>query len=136
MDFRIQDVPKSSVSEFSFGAMACCITSYNISLAVHHGLLTKGAFVIISIAGIIFVGWLIWFFRMYLGDRTVIAMPRSSGRVVEIVNWILFAIWVLTTWVTGACSPICGIASWCLWCASFLYYIFSTGSRTTADKEM
>lgn len=127
--FRFQDLPKSFVSEFSFGAMACCITTYNVSLYLHHGITTKGAMGVITAAGIIFLGWIIWVFTMYLGGRLIIPMPVKAGRISEIINWLLCAIWILISLVPKVCHPGWAIASWCLWAVSVGYYIYSVANE-------
>ena len=124
MDFRLQDVPKSFVSEGAFGTMASCIITYNISLAMNDNTLTTGALTIISLGGLVFVGWLIWLFRKYLSGRKIIAMPRKAERVSETANWILFALWILTSWVKGMCHPVWVAVAWCLLAVSIGYYFY------------
>ena len=124
MDFRIQDLPKSFVSEASFGAMACCIISYQVSVARHQGDVTLGGYTVIAIGGLIFVVWLLWALRKYLSGRKVIAMPRRAGRVSETVNWLLFTLWILTAYVDKMCHTAWVVVAWCLLAVSIGYYFY------------
>lgn len=123
MDFKIDEVSGSAVSRFSFGLMACSIVSYNISLAAHNGKTTTGAWVLMTIAGIVLLAWLIWFFYMYLSGNKVIAMPRTPSIFSTVINWIILILWTLSDFVSIACHPILGICSWCLFAASVIYYV-------------
>lgn len=121
MDFNINDVSGGVVSKFTFGMLACLITSYSVSMAANNNEWTTGSVVIISIVGILLVAWLIWFFAMYLGGKKIVQMHGKSYVVVEGVNWILFAIWVASEYVWKA-NPCWVIAAWSLFAFSTLFY--------------
>lgn len=123
MNFNIQDISKSVVSAFCFELMACCMISYDISLKTNPES-SVGSYVLVSIAGIVFLGWLIWFFRMYLGDRQVAKLSGKTGRVVEVINWIIFALWITVSFVDALCHPVVLIVAWILFFASLTYYVF------------
>lgn len=94
MDFNINDVSGGVVGKFTFGMLTCLLTSYSVSMAVHNQEWTFGSIFIISAVGLLLLAWLIWFFYMYLGGRKVVPVHRKPGAVVEVINGILFAIWV------------------------------------------
>lgn len=123
MDFKIDDVSGSAVSKFAFGIMACCIISYNSSLQAHNGETTKGAYVLMSMAGIMLLAWLIWFFYMYLSGKKIVAMPRKPGVVTEAINWIIFILWILSDFVFISRHPLVGIFAWCLFAVEVIYYV-------------
>ena len=123
MEFKIDEVSGSAVSKFSFGIMACSIVSYNISLASHNGATTTGAWVLMSVAGIVLLAWIIWFFYMYISGNKVIAMPRRTSIVSTVINSIIFILWILSDFVKAACHPIMGICVWCLLAVSVIYYV-------------
>lgn len=136
MDFRIDDVSGSKVSRFSFAMMACCIISYNISLFVHNGHETTGGYVLVSMAGIVLLAWIIWFFYMYLSGRKVQPMPRKPGLVTEVINWIIFIIWILSDFVSIVRHPLVGICAWCLFAVSVIYYVvFCLKSVDSSSQE-
>ncbi len=121
MNFNINDVAGGVVSKFSFGMLACLITTYGVSNAFHHGERTIGSWVILSVMGIILLGWLIWFFYMYLSDKRVVPVHRKSGQVVEVVNFILFAIWIFSEYFWRA-NLLWVIVAWSLYAFSVIYY--------------
>ena len=121
MDFNINDVSGGVVSKFAFGMLDCLLTSYSVSMAAHNQEWTSGSIVIICAVGILVLAWLIWFFYMYLGGRKVIPVHRKPGAVVEVINWILFAIWVASEYLWKA-NPLWVIVSWCLFAFSVVYY--------------
>ncbi len=121
MNFNINDVSGGVVSKFTFSLLACLITSYGVSVAAHNGDMTTGTFVIISIAGIVLLAWLIWFFYMYLNGKRVVSVHRKAGAIVEGINWILFAIWVASEYVWKA-NPLWVIVAWALFAFSAIYY--------------
>ncbi len=121
MDFNINDVSGGVVSKFAFGMLTCLLTSYSVSMAVHDQAWTTGSFVIISAVGILVIAWLIWFFYMYLGGRRVVPVHRKPGAVVEVINLVLFAIWVVSEYLWKA-NPIWVILAWGLYAFSALYY--------------
>lgn len=121
MNFNISDVSSSVVSKFTFNLLACLMTSYDVSMAAHNGDWTNGSFALISIAGIILLAWLIWFFYMYLGGRKVVRIQSRPGVVVEIINWILFAIWIASDCIWES-NPLWVVAAWCLFAFSAVYY--------------
>ena len=123
MDFKIDEVSGSAVSRFSFGMMACCVISYNISLAMHGGDTTTGAYVLMTMAGIVLLAWLIWFFNMYINGKKVMGMPRRPGVVTEAINWMIFILWILSDFVSIARHPLVGILAWCLFAVSVIYYV-------------
>lgn len=123
MDFKIDEVSGSPVSKFAFGMMACCIISYNISLQAHSGETTTGAYVLMSMAGVMLLAWLIWFFYMYFSGKKVLSMPRAPGVVTEAIDWIIFILWILSDFVSKACHPLVGISAWCLFAVSVIYYV-------------
>lgn len=122
MDFKIDEVSGSAVSRFSFGMMACCVISYDISLAVH-GVTTTGAYALMTMAGIVLLAWLIWFFNMYISGKKVVAMPRKPGVLSEAVNCVIFILWILSDFVSIARHPLVGILAWCLFAGSMIYYV-------------
>lgn len=123
MDFKIDEVAGSAVSRFSFGMMVCCVISYDISLAVHNGDTMPGAYALMTMAGIVLLAWIIWFFNMYIGGKKVIVMPRKPGIVSDAVNWILSIIWILSDFVSITRHPLIGIFAWSLLAVSLGYYI-------------
>lgn len=123
MDFKINEVSGSTVSRFSFGMMACCVISYDISLAVHDGAATTGAYALMTMAGIVLLAWLIWFFNLYISGKKVIAMPRKPGVVTEAINWMILVLWILSDFVSIARHPLVGILAWCLFAVSVIYYV-------------
>ncbi len=130
MNFNINDVSRGTVSKFAIGLLSCLLTSYNVSLAVH-GDTTTGGLIIISLAGIIIVGCLIWFFKLYLSGKRIPTIPHKPGVVSEIINWILFSIWVLSEYFFKT-SPLWVIGAWCLYAVSSVYclvYIYKNGSE-------
>lgn len=123
MDFKIGDVSGSTVSKFAFGIMQCCIISYNISLCVHNGDVTSGAYVLMTMAAIVLISWLIWFFYVYIKGKKVRKMPPRPGAVAEGCNWVIFILWILSDFVSIARHPIVGICAWFLFGASVVYYV-------------
>lgn len=121
MDFNINDVSGGVVSKFTFGLLACLLTSYSVSVAVHNRESTTGTWVIMGLSILILIAWLIWFFYMYLGGKKVIPIHRKPGAMVEVINWILFAIWVLSEYLWKT-NPLWVIVAWCLFAFSVIYY--------------
>ena len=121
MDFNINDVSGGVVSKFAFGMLSCLITSYHVSMAVHNREWTTGSIVILSAVGILFVAWLVWFFYMYLNGKKIVPIHRKPGAVVEVINWILFAIWVASEYLWQS-NPLWVIVAWCLFAFSAIYY--------------
>lgn len=132
MDFKIDEVSGSPVSRFSFGIMACCVISYDISRAVHNGETTAGGYALMTTAGIVLLAWLIWFFYMYITGKKVIAMPPKPGVVTEAFNWIIFILWILSDFVSIARHPLVGIFAWCLFAVSVIYYVMYCYRNTTS----
>ncbi|MDE6554219.1 MAG: hypothetical protein K2K98_14860 [Muribaculaceae bacterium] len=122
MKFKISDVSGSAVSRFSFGIMACCITSLNIVLHSHNGYYTTWAYVWQTIAGIVLLAWIIWFFYMYISGKKIPIIPGKAGTLAEAVNWLIFVIWILSDFVSAVRHPLLGIIAWCLLAASVIYY--------------
>ncbi len=121
MGFNINDVAGGVISKFTFGMLACLITSYGVSKAAHGGEFTTGSWVILSAVGILLLAWLIWFFFMYLNGKQVVPVHRKPGAVVEVINFILFAIWIASEYVWKA-NPLWVIVAWCLYAFSAIYY--------------
>ncbi len=121
MDFNINDVSGGVVGKFTFGLLVCLTTSYSVSMAAHHGEWTTGSWILISAAGIVLLAWLIWFFYMYLNGKKVSPVHRKPGQVVKVINFILFAIWVVSEYVWKA-NPWWVIVAWCLYAFSAIYY--------------
>lgn len=136
MNFKIDDVSGSPVSRFSFGMMACSVISYDISVAVHNGATTKGAYALMTMAGIVLLAWLIWFFNMYVSGKKIIAMPRKPGVVSEAINLIIFILWILSDFVSIARHPLVGILAWCLFAVSVIYYVvYCYRNAYSEDKD-
>lgn len=121
MNFNINDVSGSPVSKFAFGLIACLVCSYNVSVAAHHGDITTGAYILLGLSFLLLLVWLIWFFYMYLGGRQVIQIHPEAGKVVRVINWIIFVIWCLSDFFWQA-SPVWVICVWSLLAISALYY--------------
>ncbi len=121
MEFNINDVSGSPISKFAFGLIACLICSYNVSVAAHKGDITTGAYVLGGLAFILLLGWLIWFFYMYLGGRKVIQLHPVAGRVVWVINLIIFILWCLSDFFWPS-SPVWVICVWTLLGVSAIYY--------------
>lgn len=121
MDFNINDVSGGVVSKFTFGLLACLLTSYSVSAAAHNQEFATGTWVIMGLSIFILIVWLIWFFYMYLGGRRVVPVHRKPGAVVEVINWILLAIWGVSDFLWRT-SPLWVIVAWCLYAFSAIYY--------------
>lgn len=108
----------------AFGVMACCIITYQVSLATNDDEFTIGSYVMVAVAGLVLLGWMIWFIKKYISGRKVIVMPRKAGRVSEVVNWILFALWILTDNISKMCHTVWVVVAWCLLAVSLGYYFY------------
>lgn len=122
MNFNINNVFRSTINSFSLAIITCCLITSNVSLVVNHDY-TNGALVVLSIAGIVLLGLIIWFFWSYIKDRKVERMPGKPGKVFNVIDDILFVVWILTTVFTKICHPITVILSWCLLAFAIIYYV-------------
>ena len=133
MDFKISDVSGSIVSRFAFGLMGCCVISYNISLNIHHGDVTKGAYLLIALGGLTLLAWIVWFFYMYLSGKNVTTLPRIPGIVTDAINWIILILWILSDFVMSLCHPFLGICAWCLYVVSMIFCIVYCCKNCSSD---
>lgn len=122
MNFRINDVFRSTISTLSWAIITCCLITSNVSLVVNHDY-TNVSLVVLSIAGIILLGLIIWFFWSYLKDKKVERMPGKPGKVFNGIDDILVVVWILTTVFTKICHPITVILSWGLLAFAIIYYV-------------
>ena len=133
MNFKIGDVFRSAISEFSCAIIECCLVTSNIELAANHAY-TNVFFASLSIAGIVLLGLIIWFFKNYIGDIKVKTMPRKPYIVVSIISFIIFVIWALTT-DNKICHSITVIISWCLLAIAIIYYVvYSYGHKSESSN--
>lgn len=122
MKFNINDVFGAPISKFAFGLMVCIMCSYNVSVAVHHGSITTGAYVLAGMAFLLLVAWITWFMRMYIGGKKVSTIHPEAGAVVQGINSILFVLWICSDFFWTS-SPVWVICTWTLFAISAVYYV-------------
>lgn len=122
MKFKIRDVPDSPVTRLLSEMLICSGITYDVIDNTSNEILSKGSLLAFAGFCIILLVWIIWFSRMFLGDKSVSVMLRNPHRVTTIVNGILLVIWFITSF-TRLCHPVWMICGWVLFAISLIYYL-------------
>ncbi len=128
MGLNISNIVGSAVSQFTFGIICCLICSYNVSVATHDGVIPIGGFVLTGLAVVAILVWLIWFCIKQKKGEMITPMLPSAGKVVQLINAVLFVIWLLSDNFFTT-SPVWVITSWILFSVEAVYYLVYSHSH-------